>query len=571
MNERGAAPEPAEGTELSGAEPTLAAGSSAGAKGADAAGAEAGRENAPKADSKRPAPIKDWSGREVAGRYRILERLGEGGMGVVYVAEHLSLKKKVAFKVIHPELAAHEDLLLRFQREALATGQLDHPHITAAIDFGELEGGGAFIVMPWVRGHSLQVELDQKGKLEYRRAAQLCAQIADALSAAHSMGVVHRDLKPDNVLLETRSDGSESAKVLDFGVASLAGRTEGLSVAARPLTQAGTILGTPGYMSPEQASAGEVDHRTDIYALGVILWELCRGKRLFSGADITQIFAKQFKSVPPPLELGLSTPARDLSDLVDRMLAWDKNARPNTAAEVRDTLRRIAATPDNRLHSLRLPVANFARKLETLPLPGRLEPYRGYIPYLLTAALTLIVLMIWRPGSKPEPSKEQAHEDATLSEEPPKNLPLPEPKTSAKDEEEPRKELPPVASEPSDSAGTGSPSNAGQSEVREAIDNLLNSRAANSRRTAAKWLLRHTEQTPRYAELMADLELNTRCAEKKDVVEEMRALNDPRVLPALERLADTPRRGCGLIRLSDCYACLRRELDQVIGGLRSRR
>jgi serine/threonine protein kinase len=570
MNERGAAPEPAEGTELSGAEPTLAAHVR---EGEAAPNSRLGQTGEAK-EGPASAIVKDWTGREVAGRYKILERLGEGGMGVVYVAEHLSLKKKVAFKVIHPELAAHEDLLLRFQREALATGQLDHPHITAAIDFGELEGGGAFMVMPWVRGHSLQTEIDLKGKLDYRRAAQLCAQIADALSAAHSTGVVHRDLKPDNVLLETRSDGSESAKVLDFGVASLAGRAEGLSIAARPLTQAGTILGTPGYMSPEQASAGEVDHRTDIYALGVILWELCRGERLFSGADITQIFAKQFKSVPPSLELGLSQPARELSSWVERMLAWDKNARPNTAAEVRDALRRIAALPDNRLPSLRVPITAFARKLETLPLPAWLERHRGSIPYLLTAALTLIVLMIWQPGSKPEPATGPTT-DPTLSEEPPSSAALPGSKTAAT-EREPRSKAPAAApveanddDKPSAQVNTGT-SAAAQTEVREAIDNLLNSRAANSRRTAAKWLLKHADQSPRYAELMADLELNTRCNDKKDVIDQMRELSDPRVLPALERLAESPRRGCGLIRLSDCYACLRRELDQVIGALRNK-
>ncbi|HEX6244643.1 MAG TPA: serine/threonine-protein kinase, partial [Polyangiales bacterium] len=185
MSERGTAPKSPEGTELSGAEPTLAASRVE-------VSAEAGMpDQATVAAGVKPAgPVKDWTGREVAGRYRVLERLGEGGMGVVYVAEHVTLKKKVAFKVIHPELAKHEDLMLRFQREALATGQLDHPHIAAAIDFGELEGGGAFMVMPWVRGHSLQAELDSRGRMDFRRAAQLCAQIADALSAAHTMGIV---------------------------------------------------------------------------------------------------------------------------------------------------------------------------------------------------------------------------------------------------------------------------------------------------------------------------------------------------------------------------------------------
>jgi eukaryotic-like serine/threonine-protein kinase len=449
---------------------------------------------------------------------------------------------------------------VRFQREALATGQLDHPHITAAIDFGELEGGGAFMVMPLVRGHSLQQELDQQGKLEFRRAAQICAQIADALSAAHAMGVVHRDLKPDNVLLERRGDGSESAKVLDFGVASLAGRSEGISVQARPLTQAGTILGTPGYMSPEQASAGEVDHRTDIYALGVILWELCRGERLFSGADITQIFAKQFKSVPAPLELGLSAPARELSALVTRMLAWDKNARPSSAAEVRDSLRRIAAMPD----SLRIPVSLLPAALHKLPLPERLAPYRvPLVLGVLVALVGLTVLALWPADDAPPFAGEAPAAGGPRAErteaEPRERLPAllePEPEPEPEEEEEPE------APEPRTSTGESR-------DVQDAVANLLNARSANSRRTAAKWIQRREAGVPRYAKLLAELELNGRCTDKKEVVDRMRQLGDRRVLPALERLANAPRRGCGLLRLTDCNACLRRELDQAIGSLKN--
>ena len=339
-----------------------------------------------------------WLGREVAGRYLIHERLGEGGMGVVYVAEHLHLKKRVAFKVIHPELAAREELLLRFKREALATGQLDHPHIAAAIDFGELEGGGAFIVMPLVRGRSLQAELDETGAFDVRRVARLGAQIADALSAAHAVGIVHRDLKPDNVLLERRSDGSEAVKVLDFGVASLAGQPGGKSVDARPLTQAGTILGTPGYMSPEQATAGEVDHRTDLYALGVIMWELCRGERLFDGDDITQIFAKQFKSLPPALELGMQASSRELSQVVARLLAWDKSARPNSASEVRELLRRIAELPDTRLPSLSLPTLNVLRNVREHRIVQRIGPRR--VVGALAVALALVVWLVARDAEE---------------------------------------------------------------------------------------------------------------------------------------------------------------------------
>ncbi|HEX6242032.1 MAG TPA: serine/threonine-protein kinase, partial [Polyangiales bacterium] len=523
------------------------------------------------AGAKPSGPVKDWTGREIAGRYRVLERLGEGGMGVVYVAEHVTLKKKVAFKVIHPELAKHEDLMLRFQREALATGQLDHPHIAAAIDFGELEGGGAFMVMPWVRGHSLQAELDSHGRMDFRRASQLCAQIADALSAAHAMGIVHRDLKPDNVLLEKRSDGSEAAKVLDFGVASLAGRPEGLSVDARPLTQAGTILGTPGYMSPEQASAGDVDHRTDIYALGVILWELCRGERLFSGDDITQIFAKQFKSVPAALELGLSSSARELSQLVTRMLAWDKSARPGTAAEVRDTLRRIAAQPDTRLPSLRIPVVDHP-VLQKVPLPGALEPYRGYVPHALVMLLLLIGILAWR-GSREEGVQQPALVEAPPYEAAKTKASKEEPKQAEAKQPEPEKEPerarapePEPERKPEVEAPPGASARL-QSDMQEALDHLLNARAQNSRRTAAKWLLK-VPNVPRYIALMAEMELNGRCADKKEVVDRMRTLGDPRVLPALERLSEAPRRGCGFFRMYDCNACLRKELEQTIGALR---
>jgi hypothetical protein len=554
---------------LSGAEPTMAALSGGMSHvGPEQPSGERGRERAdgPSASTPRnkPKPVTEWTGREVAGRYKVLERLGEGGMGVVYGAEHLSLKKKVAFKVIHPELAAHEDLMLRFQREALATGQLDHPHITAAIDFGDLPGGGAFMVMPWVRGHSLQHHLEQSGKMDFRRAATICAQIADALSAAHATGVVHRDLKPDNVLLETRNDGSEAAKVLDFGVASLAGRSEGQSMQARPLTQAGTILGTPGYMSPEQASAGDVDHRTDIYALGVILWELLRGERLFSGDDITQIFAKQFAAEPPSLELGLSSSARELSTLVTRMLAWDKSARPSTAAEVRDILRRIAVGPDTRLPSLRLPVSRFPQALQALPLPSKLEPYRGYVPLALVAMLLLVVVIVWSRGGSTETIAREPEVEAALAEKPGSVAPV---ESKRAEVVEAKTKSGDTIIEPVRPARVEATKSADQ-EMMDALDNLTNSRTANSRRTAAKWILKHEAEAPRYIALLADLELNTRCNDKKEVVEKMRDLSDPRVLPALDRLADTPRRGCGLIRLTDCYACLRRELDQTIGVLR---
>jgi eukaryotic-like serine/threonine-protein kinase len=573
MSERGSAADLQDRSPAVGEQPTLAA--------TDIARPEqqAGSASGPRRNE--PIPEGEWTGHVVGGRYLILDKLGEGGMGVVYVAEHVHLKKRVAFKVIHPDLAAHEELLLRFKREALATGQLDHPHIAAAIDFGELEGGGAFMVMPLVRGHSLQQELDKNGKLEPRRAARLGAQIADALSAAHEVGIVHRDLKPDNVLLEPRSDGSEAAKVLDFGVASPAGRPEGLSVDARPLTQAGTILGTPGYMSPEQASAGEVDHRTDLYALGVILWELCRGERLFEGSTITEIFSKQFKTQPAALDLGLSPSSRELSALVARLLAWDKAARPGSATEVRDALRRIAQLPESRLSSFTLPDIRSFR----LPDLGSLKPYRRHISATVVGLVLFLFFSLRSDdGAQLAPEAEPGSGAVVTRANEPRTVAAREARKE-REEREARKEReerearaarekrdpgdePTIADEhpPEPRAVRTTPLPPLPSVFAEPSEQLLTSKSRETRRSVAKRITR-SRGVPRFLALAAELELTDRCAEKKEVIGAMRNELDPRVLPALERMAEQPKHGCGLLRMTDCLSCLRRDLDQTIGVL----
>jgi serine/threonine protein kinase len=224
-----------------------------------------------------PQPIADpWLGRVLDDRYRITERLGEGGMGAVFVAEHLKLRKLVALKVIRAELAGNGEVAARFAREAMATAQFEHPHVASAIDFGTLAEGGAYLVMQLVRGQSLRDLLDQRGQLPWPMACELLAQVADALSAARTVGIVHRDLKPENILVEVREDGSYLAKILDFGIAHVAPHpatpVSGQGDEAHVLTRIGTVMGTPGYMSPEQAVGDRVDHRTDLYALGVVLW-----------------------------------------------------------------------------------------------------------------------------------------------------------------------------------------------------------------------------------------------------------------------------------------------------------
>ncbi|HEY0136814.1 MAG TPA: serine/threonine-protein kinase, partial [Nannocystis sp.] len=294
-------------------------------------------------------PPQEWIGRVIDERYRIVEILGEGGMGAVFVAEHLKLRKQVALKTIRPEFASNSQAEARFAREALATAQIDHPHVASAIDFGHLPEGGAYLVIQLVRGVSLAAHLDTHGRIAWATAATLGAQIADGLAAAHAAGIVHRDLKPDNILIETRDDGRLHAKVLDFGIAHVAEVTSADASGAsanslsQPLTRMGAILGTPGYMPPEQAVGEAVDARGDLYALGVILWECCTGRRLWQGESVIELVTCQLGSTPPTLqqELGSQVPEA-LSELVASLLAASPSKRPEAAGPVRDALRRLS-------------------------------------------------------------------------------------------------------------------------------------------------------------------------------------------------------------------------------------
>jgi hypothetical protein len=492
-------------------------------------------------------PVDGSLGQILGDRYRVLERLGEGGMGVVYVAEHLTLQKKVALKVIHPAWAANPELIARFKREAVATAHLEHAHIVAAFDFGELQDGSAFMVMPWVRGRSLSYELDKQGKLGFRRAARLAAQIADALAAAHAIGIVHRDLKPDNVLLESRSDG-ESVRVLDFGIASLADGASLPASVAQPLTRVGAVLGTPGYMSPEQATGTAIDHRTDLYALGVMLWEMCQGEPLFPGDDFSQILGRQLREPPPRLELGSSPEERELSELVARLVRLDKTKRPESALEVRDALRRIADSHVALGQSATVAAGSLA---ELGSVPPRSSVHAAHARAASTvitraqprhklvgaAALAALVVVIAAGGvfggAQPDENPGSAAAEAAAKEN--------------EDDGTQRASL----------------------SLKEAEQQLLGARTRDSqRRAAARAVRQEADDAPQYLILAAELELTPRCSEKKEIVLKLREQADPRALPALDRLADTPKRGCGVVRLSDCLGCLRRDLAEAIEALR---
>jgi len=217
----------------------------------------------------------DLVGSIIADRYHVLRALGEGGMGKVYLAEHVRLKRKSAVKVMHSGLASDADALSRFNREAANACQIQHSNVAAIYDFGDSADGVVYLAMEYVDGESLGRLLAKLGTLPPRRAADIVRQIADGLYVAHRLGIIHRDLKPDNVLIGTTHDGRDGVKIVDFGI-SKAPRAEGQTV-----TRTGQVVGTPDYMSPEQLTGEPVDHRSDIYSLGIVAFHMLTGELPF--------------------------------------------------------------------------------------------------------------------------------------------------------------------------------------------------------------------------------------------------------------------------------------------------
>ena len=250
-------------------------------------------------------------GRTLDGRYRVEKVLGEGGMGVVYLVTHVALGKRMALKVLHGEGARDETTVARFVQEAQASSAIGHPNIVDVIDFGRLADGAAYFVMELLEGESLTDRI-KRGAIPLEQTIAIAEQIASALAAAHARGIVHRDLKPDNVQL-VRRGAEEAVKVLDFGIAKVGG-------ASSKLTKTGMIFGTPHYMSPEQAAGQSVDARTDVYALGVILFEMATGTVPFDGDTFMGILSKHMFE-PPPRPTNVLASTHPLEPVILRALA----------------------------------------------------------------------------------------------------------------------------------------------------------------------------------------------------------------------------------------------------------
>jgi serine/threonine protein kinase len=259
-------------------------------------------------------------GQILAEKYRIEERLKEGGMGTVYRGTHVLMDKTVAIKVLRPSLAADERIVARFSREARAASRISHPHAISVTDFGEAGNGVVFLVMEYLSGRTLKEIIRQEGPMPLLRAVEILRQVGGALDAAHGEGVVHRDLKSDNIMLLS-SSGTDYAKVLDFGIAKI---KEPEGEYNPGLTAPDLVIGTPQYMSPEQCSQSPVDARSDIYSLGVILYEMLVGHVPFTGDSPTEIMLKHLQQPAPSVlaERG------DVPEAVGRVIARAMEKRP---------------------------------------------------------------------------------------------------------------------------------------------------------------------------------------------------------------------------------------------------
>jgi serine/threonine-protein kinase len=287
-------------------------------------------------------PAKDpLIGTVVDARYEVQAVLGEGGMGIVYRVLHRALERPFALKALRPELSRDGDLGVRFTREAKAAASVAHPNVVQITDFGSLPSGQPYFVMELLVGEPLSSIVRRGGPIPAERAVKLLLQIVEALGAAHAAGVVHRDLKPDNILVCRTGGGGEIIKVLDFGLAKVAGQSR--------LTKNGVVFGTPHYMSPEQASGAVVDERTDIYALGVVMYEMFTGRVPFEADTYMGVLTKHLyvAPTPPSVLIGGTAVLGALEQVALRCLEKKVDRRYGSMEELRADLERVASFADD--------------------------------------------------------------------------------------------------------------------------------------------------------------------------------------------------------------------------------
>jgi len=294
----------------------------------------------PTDDAKANDPL---IGTEFVGKYLIKQVLGRGGMGVVYLAEHQLMRRKVAIKVLLTRMLDDESSRKRFEQEARIASQLSHPNAVTLHDFG-VESGLPYLVMEYVEGSTLKSLLKKEGALSVARTIALLSQLEGALSQAHRLGIVHRDLKPDNIILANSDSGEEVPKILDFGISKAVQSSENLGAEDTGLTQTGMVIGTPRYLAPEQARGEAVDQRSDVYSLGIMTYEMLSGKGPFSEGTVLEVIAQHLHTEPPKLSDVAKNISPEVTAVVASALAKQPADRPPSVEAFVEALRQASKT-----------------------------------------------------------------------------------------------------------------------------------------------------------------------------------------------------------------------------------
>jgi len=288
-------------------------------------------------------PASDLVGQVVADRYHIVKKLGEGGMGQVYLGEHVKMGRRSAIKVMNPSMVHDPDAVARFNREASNASRITHPNVCAIYDFGETPDGLIYLAMEFIEGEPLTDLLEREGALPVPRATAIFLQTAEALQAAHDLGIVHRDLKPDNIMLTRRKSGGDTVKVVDFGIAKAVGGDQ----PGQQVTKTGLVVGTPEFMSPEQLSGDNLDGRSDLYSLALVFYRMLIGKLPFEATSVQETMIKRLTDEPTKLAEArpdLSFPA-GLQPVLDTALARTPMERYQTVAKFAADVAAVTGQP----------------------------------------------------------------------------------------------------------------------------------------------------------------------------------------------------------------------------------